>query len=146
MTRYKAIEAEVKTKIEETKRMKRTSKTKRAQDVKQTQVDANLEMAKQPSPYTLKTKKKAAKKDNRFSVKWLLEVLNGTPDAETVALGSNVVEIRLVGNVNDSLFAEGGILRIMMDILLDSDSEVKLVKVYVPELGSPRYRLSTRVK
>lgn len=144
MTRYKQIEAEVKTKIEETN-MKRVSKTKKAQDVKQAQVDVNLEMAKQPSPFVAKSKKKA-KKDDRFSVKWLMGVLNGTPDAETVQIGSNVVEVRLMGRVSESTFSEGGIVRLIVDILYDSEDKVRLTKVGKGKNGLPFYRLSTRVK
>lgn len=148
MTRYKEIEKEVKNKIEETKNMKKVSKMKLMMDRVQPSTQAKLAMLNEPVKEPQKKAKKAVKKakDQRFNVKWLMDVLNGTVDAETVQVGSNVVETRLMTKNPDAIYSEGGPIRLVLDVLMDSEGQVRLTRCGKKSNGMPYFRLSTVVK
>lgn len=86
-------------------------------------------------------RKKALKE---FSMEWLCKLFDGTPDCYVSKKGSNVLDIVLSSKYEDQ-FAEGGIIRLIMDVLYDSKDAVKLISVGNSG-GSRYYRLSTRVK
>lgn len=150
MTRYKQIETEVKNKIEETKNMKKTTRAKLMQNRAQASNEVMMSLAEglDDKPKTVKkpTKKAQKAKDQRFGVKWLMDVLNGTVDAETVQVGSNVVETRLMTKSPEALYSEGGPVRLVLDVLMDSDGQVRLTRCGKKSNGMPYFRLSTVVK
>lgn len=148
MTRYKKIEKEIKNKIEETKNMKKVSKAKLMMDRVQPSLQAKLAPLNEPAEEPQKKAKRAPRKakDQRFGVKWLMDVLNGTVDAETVQVGSNVVETRLITKFPDALYSEGGPIRLVLDVLMDSDGQVRLTRCGKKANGMPYFRLSTVVK
>jgi tRNA U54 and U55 pseudouridine synthase Pus10 len=95
-----------------------------------------------------KTKKNNKKKIQKpmlrtFSGKWLRELFGSSQDFNVRMLGSNVVEV-IIPRLNDSVFEEGGAVRLIAHILVDSDGRVKICKVSKDDNGI-HYRLSTSV-
>lgn len=88
---------------------------------------------------------KKLKKNNEFSCEWLYGVFGENPDFEAVKVGSNVIEIRLM-KLNDLAFREGGAIRLIANILVDSNGKVHLTSVVKRKDNTICYRLSTSVK
>ena len=90
---------------------------------------------------TLKKKKVISE----FSLEWLYNVFGENPEFEAVKKGSNVIEIR-VAKLNDLVFREGGAVRLIANILVDSKGRVHLCSVQKTKDNIICFRLSTNVR
>ena len=89
--------------------------------------------------------KRLKRKNNEFSCEWLFNLFGENPDFEAVKVGSNVIEIRL-SKLNDLAFREGGAIRLIANILVDSNGKVHLTSVVKRKDNTICYRISTSVK
>lgn len=81
---------------------------------------------------------------NEFSLNWMNELFNGSEGFEAVKVGSNVIEVRM-RKLDDLAFEEGGPIRLIANILVDSNGKVNLTSV-VKKNQQICYRLSTSVR
>lgn len=92
-----------------------------------------------------KTKRKNKAEHKMYSIDWLYDLFGQNPDFQAFKIGSNVIDV-VVPTLNDMSFAEGGAIRLIAHILVDSCGKVKVCSAKKDSNGTVHYHLSTGVK
>ena len=82
-------------------------------------------------------------KYKKYSIDWLLDIFGSMSECKSIIKGSNVIEVS-IDKLENSAFSEGGVIRMIMYILADSNGRVNLCRVKKEKNGVVRYRLSVR--